>query len=138
MASDFQHVKLSDSVAAAPQLQPEEMAAVAAAGYRVVVNNRPDGEVPGQPTSEEIRAAVEAAGMRYVYYPINAFNFPGDDLAGIRDLFDSDDAPVLAFCRSGTRSTNLWISSRDGEARAAALQRGQQLGFDVSAASAYG
>ena len=137
MASDFQHVKLSDSVAAAPQLQPEEMAAVAAAGYRVVVNNRPDGEVPGQPTSEEIREAVEAAGMRYVYYPINAFNFPGDDLAGIRDLFDSDDAPVLAFCRSGTRSTNLWISSRDGEARPAALQRGQQLGFDVSTAAAY-
>jgi sulfide:quinone oxidoreductase len=111
------------------------MVAVAAAGYRVVINNRPDGEVPGQPSSEDMRSAVEAAGMAYVYYPLNAFNYPGEDIAAMRALFDNASEPVLAFCRSGTRSTNLWISTREGAERAAALQRAQQLGFDVSMAA---
>ena len=135
MAADFPHVRLTDSVAVAPQLTPEGMAAVAAAGYRVVINNRPDGEVPGQPSSEIMRSAAEAAGLRYVYYPLNAFNYPGDDLLAMRELFDNAAEPVLAFCRSGTRSTNLWISTRDGDMRVAALQRARQLGFDVSMAA---
>jgi uncharacterized protein (TIGR01244 family) len=134
MVTDFPHVRLTESVAVAPQLTPEGMVAVAAAGYRVVINNRPDGEVPEQLSSDVMRAAAEAAGLRYVYYPLDAFNYPGDDISPIRELFDNGADPVLAFCRSGTRSTNLWISTREGEGRAAAMERAQQLGFDVSMA----
>jgi sulfide:quinone oxidoreductase len=131
MEDSFRHVKLTASVAAAPQLQPEDMAAVANAGYQVVINNRPDGEALDQPTSAAMEAAAQAAGLEYHYYPLNAFNYPGDDLAAMRALFDGD-RPVLAFCRSGTRSTNLWISTRAADGRDEAREHAQRLGFDVS------
>lgn len=132
MQDGFPHIKLTDAVAAAPQLQPQDMPAVAAAGYRVLINNRPDGEEPHQPSSEMIRAAAEDAGLDYHYYPLNAFNYPGDDLAAMRGLFDDTENPVLAFCRSGTRSTSLWISSRQDADKEGARKHARQLGFDVS------
>jgi uncharacterized protein (TIGR01244 family) len=132
MESAFRHVKLSETVAAAPQLHPSDMSEVAAAGYRVVVNNRPDGEALDQPTSAEMAAAAEAAGLEYHYYPLNAFNYPGETPSAMAALFDDASRPVLAFCRSGTRSTNLWITTRSGEAQAVARQHAQRLGFDVS------
>jgi uncharacterized protein (TIGR01244 family) len=131
MQDSFRHVQLTDTVATAPQLEPGDMAAVAAAGFRVVINNRPDGEALGQPSSEELRTAAEAAGLEYHYYPLNAFNYPGDDVPAMAALFDGE-RPVLAFCRSGTRSTNLWISSRDEAGRDAAREHAQRLGYDVS------
>ena len=131
MQDNLRYIKLTDTVAASPQILAEDMPAVAAAGYKVVINNRPDGEAMGQPTSEELRQAAEAAGLEYHYYPLNAFNYPGDDLATMAALFD-DPRGVFAFCRSGTRSSNLWISSRSGDARDEARQHAQQLGFDVS------
>lgn len=132
MANDFRYVKLSETVAAAPQLYPEDMPRVAEAGYRVVINNRPDGEVANQPGDAVMRAAAEAAGLDYVYYPVNAFNYPGDDIALMARYFDDESRPVLAFCRSGTRSTNLWVSSRPADAQEAARARARSLGFDTS------
>jgi uncharacterized protein (TIGR01244 family) len=132
MQDGLRHVALTETIAATPQVQPEDMPAIAAAGYQVVINNRPDGESLGQPTSEELRAAAESAGLEYHYYPLNAFNYPGDDLAAMASLFDDSARPVFAFCRSGTRSSNLWISSRDDSHREQARQHAQQLGFDVS------
>ena len=132
MQDGLRHIALTDTVAAEPQIQPEDMAAVAAAGYKVVINNRPDGEALGQPSSEDLRRAAERAGLEYHYYPLNAFNYPGDELPAITELFDNPERPVFAFCRSGTRSTNLWISSRAADARDDARHHAQQLGFDVS------
>ncbi|EAQ99350.1 TIGR01244 family sulfur transferase [Congregibacter litoralis] len=128
---NLRYIKLTDTVAASPQITADDMSAVAAAGYKIVINNRPDGEAMGQPTSEELRQAAEAAGLEYHYYPLNAFNYPGDDLSAMAALFD-DPRGVFAFCRSGTRSSNLWISSRSGDAQGQARQHAQQLGFDVS------
>lgn len=125
------YVVLTDTVAASPQIQAGDMVAIAAAGYQVVINNRPDGESMGQPSSDELQAAAVAAGLEYHYYPLNAFNYPGDDISAMAGLFDGD-RPVFAFCRSGTRSSNLWVSSRAPQEREAARQHAQQLGFDVS------
>ena len=126
------YVQLNDHVAVAGQIQPHDMAAIAAAGYRSIVNNRPDGEAADQPSSAVLQAAAQAAGLEYHYYPLNAFNYPGDDVAAISALFDDPDKPAFAFCRSGTRSTNLWISSRAPDDRESARQHARQLGFDVS------
>ena len=126
------YVQLNDHVAVAGQIQPHDMAAIAAAGYRLIVNNRPDGEAPDQPSSAVLQAAAQAAGLEYHYYPLNAFNYPGDDVAAISALFDDPAKPAFAFCRSGTRSTNLWISSRAPHDREPARQHARQLGFDVS------
>jgi sulfide:quinone oxidoreductase len=138
MEHSFRHIRLTATVAAAPQLLPEDMTAVAAAGFKTIINNRPDGEVVDQPTSEQMRTAAECAGLRYVYYPLNAFNYPGEDTAAVRELFDDAANPALAFCRSGTRSANLWISSRHAEERDAARVHVRQLGFDVSMSLAGG
>ena len=126
------YVQLNDHVAVAGQIQPHDMAAIAAAGYRSIVNNRPDGEALDQPSSAVLQAAAQAAGLEYRYYPLNAFNYPGNDLAAISALFDDPAKPAFAFCRSGTRSTNLWISSRAPDDREPARQHARQLGFDVS------
>lgn len=126
------HVKLTPTVAAAPQIQIDDLASIAAAGFKLVINNRPDGETPDQPSSSDLQSAAEAAGLDYVYYPLNAFNYPGEDLSAMAALFDDESRPVFAFCRSGTRSSNLWVSSREPEARDQARRRAHELGFDVS------
>ena len=128
----MQIIRLNDHVGVSGQLLPEDMQAIAEAGYRVVINNRPDGEAPDQPSSEELAAAASAAGLDYHYYPLNAMNYPGSDLAAMAALFDDASRPVFAFCRSGTRSSNLWISSRSPESADAARRHAHNLGFDVS------
>ncbi|HAN27148.1 MAG TPA: TIGR01244 family phosphatase, partial [Haliea salexigens] len=85
------------------------------AGFKVLINNRPDGEAPGQPTSAEFAAAAAENGLEYVYYPVTGMNFPGPDLPGLAATFENAEGPVLAFCRSGTRSINLWLATRSAE-----------------------
>ncbi|WP_116365121.1 TIGR01244 family sulfur transferase [Parahaliea mediterranea] len=130
-------VRLSDSVAASEQISPADMPAIAEAGFRVVFNNRPDGEVPGQPSSAEMAAAAAAAGLEYRFLPVTAMNFPGAPLADIAAAFD-EGGPVLAFCRSGTRSTNLWVASRPEAERPQAREQARQLGYDLSMADRLG
>lgn len=128
----MQIISLTDSVGVAGQVLPEDMPAIAEAGYRVVINNRPDGESPDQPRSEDLAAAAAVAGLDYHYYPLSAMNYPGDDTAAMAALFDDESRPVFAFCRSGTRSSNLWISTRAADAMDAARRRANSLGFDIS------
>ena len=129
-------IQLQEHLAVAGQIMPEHVADIAAAGFKVLINNRPDGEEAGQPSQAEISAAAEAAGLEYHYMPVNAMNYPGPDLPAMKRLFDdADDRPVLAFCRTGTRCTNLWISSRDPEEREQAMAHAAALGFDTAMAS---
>lgn len=97
---------LSDTVlVAGRQLRPDDIAAVAAEGVVVLVNNRPDGEEPGQPASAEIEAAAGAAGLVYHHIPI-AGGIGPDQVAAMAAAMD--EGKTLAFCRSGTRSAWLW------------------------------
>lgn len=125
-------VKLNDSVAVSEQIRVEDVAAIAAQGYKVLVNNRPDGEAPDQPASAEIAAAAEAAGLGYYYFPVTATNFPGPDAKTMADLLNNPKQPVLAFCRTGTRCTNLWVSTREEEGKAAAVHQARTLGYDLA------
>ncbi|MFN2288501.1 MAG: TIGR01244 family sulfur transferase [Chromatocurvus sp.] len=128
----MQIINLTDSVGVAGQVQPGDMPAIAEAGYKVVINNRPDAESADQPGSAEIAEAARAAGLEYHYYPLNAMNYPGDDPAAMAALFDDESRPVFAFCRSGTRSSNLWISTRGVDTVDSARRRARDLGFDIS------
>ena len=104
-------------------------------GYKVLVNNRPDGEDPGQPGSAEIQAAAIAAGLEYHHLPVTAMNFPGPDVARMAQLFADESRPLLAFCRSGTRCANLWVATRPGADRALAEARARALGYDLGMAA---
>ena len=124
-------IKLTTSIAVSEQITPENVAEIAAAGYKVLVNNRPDGEEANQPSNADIAAAAQAAGMEYHYMPITAGNFPGPDFGRMRTLLDDTLRPVLAFCRSGTRCTNLWVASRDDGSSEQARAHARQLGYDL-------
>ncbi|MGZ5158331.1 MAG: TIGR01244 family sulfur transferase [Caldimonas sp.] len=100
---------LDGDVSVAPQLGPEAMAEARAAGFRSVINNRPDFEGgPGQPTNASIEAAARKEGLEYAFLPV-APNFQSsDEIARFAELLATLPKPILAFCRSGTRSGKLW------------------------------
>jgi uncharacterized protein (TIGR01244 family) len=96
----------------AAQLGPEHMAEVAALGFRSVVNNRPDFEAgPEQPTDAAVRVAAEAAGLTYRYLPVAPGHHSPDEIAAMAALLDELPGPVLAYCRSGARSTRLYVAA---------------------------
>jgi uncharacterized protein (TIGR01244 family) len=125
-------VKLTDSLSVSEQISPEDVAAIATAGFKVLVNNRPNGEAPEQPASDEIAIAAEAAGLSYYYLPVTAADFPGPDVGIMASLLDKPDEPVLAFCRSGTRCTNLWVATRGEGEVDAAVSLASGLGYDLT------
>jgi uncharacterized protein (TIGR01244 family) len=100
--------RLSDRIAVAAQLAPEAMAEVAAAGFKSVINNRPDHEGgPDQPTSASVEAAALAAGLQYAWQPVAPSLQTEDDIARFAELVARLPQPILAYCRSGTRSGRL-------------------------------
>lgn len=109
MSDSLPHHPLSDQFAVAPQLSPADMAAVAAAGFKSVINNRPDGEGgPDQPSNQDIEAAARAAGLEYCYQPVNGGNIQQQDVDAFASLLNQLPGPVLAFCRTGNRCSVLY------------------------------
>lgn len=107
MSVDVQ--RLSEELSVAPQLTPQDMAAAARAGFRSIVNNRPDFEGgPSQPTSASIEAAARAAGLEYAWLPVLPAFQSADEIARCAELLQALPKPILAFCRSGTRSGKLF------------------------------
>src|SRR6478609_11846876 len=103
---------IAPDVCVAPQLTPEAMAEAAQAGFRSVVNNRPDFEHgPGQPTSAEIEAAARAAGLEYRFLPVEGGYQSPEEIAAFARLLQELPRPLLAFCRSGARSTRLYLQA---------------------------
>ncbi len=101
--------QLDECTLVAGQIQASDIGELAAQGVAMIVNNRPDGEEPGQPASAEIAAAAEAAGLEYRYIPVAG----GFSYAQIDEMADAlDSGPTLVFCRSGTRSAFLWAMAR--------------------------
>ena len=98
----------TDTFATAPQLLPEDMATAAAQGFRTVINNRPDGEALDQPTAAAVGAAAAAAGLAYHHLPVVGGAITPEQVEEFKQLLATAQQPVLAFCRSGTRSTVLW------------------------------
>ena len=128
--------KVTEDFSVAPQIEPSDVRLAADQGFVMLINNRPDGEVPGQPTSEQMQAAAKAAGLGYVHIPF--VGRPTDAQAeAVRQAAEGANGPVLAFCRSGTRSITAWSI---GQALAGARPRDELLklgagaGYDLSAA----
>ncbi len=126
--------RLEDRIWVAGQIGPEDVAAAAKDGVTLIVNNRPDGEEPGQPAGAEIEAAARAAGLGYRHIPVGGPIRP-DQVAAMAEALDiAAEGKLLAFCKSGTRSTYLWALARrsqgaDGEGL---IDRAAQAGYDLS------
>ncbi|TVR95588.1 MAG: TIGR01244 family phosphatase [Rhodospirillales bacterium] len=100
--------RLTPNVSVASQISEEDVARLAALGFRTIVNNRPDGETPNQPPGAAIRAAAARHGLAYVDVPVVSGQLTEDDVAAAQMVLARADGPVLMFCNSGTRSTALW------------------------------
>ena len=107
--------KLTDDFSVAPQLTPDEMPAVAAAGFRTVICNRPDTEIGPDLCCEEMRVAAEAAGLVWFDNPIEAGGMTMENVDDQGKISTHGQKPVLAYCRSGTRSATAWAFSQAGE-----------------------
>jgi len=126
--------KIDDSISVAAQISPEDVADAAKAGFTMIINNRPDQEEPGQPSGEEIREAARASGLAYVAIPITHGGFSINQVEAMRDAMAKAEGPVLAFCRSGTRSTFCWAlaQGRAGEDPAELARKAANAGYDIS------
>jgi uncharacterized protein (TIGR01244 family) len=124
---------VDSSISVAPQIAPDDIAAIKAAGFVAVVNNRPDDEQEGQPAGDDIRAAALAAGLTYAAIPVGGGGFAHPQVAAMVDVLEGADGPVLAFCRSGTRSCNLWALARArmGDAPDELITKGAGAGYDL-------
>jgi uncharacterized protein (TIGR01244 family) len=124
--------KVTETFSVSPQIDPADLAAAAADGFTLVINNRPDAEVPVSLASAAMEAAARAAGLDYLYAPV--VGMPGPTtVEAVRDAVAAANGKVLAYCRSGTRSINTWAIGQRGAVPPDDLVRlGAAAGYDLS------
>lgn len=126
--------RINDRISVAPQIDPADVAEIASAGFVAIVNNRPDDEEAGQPEGDAVRTVAEALGVAYHAIPITHAGFSATQVEAMRDVLDNVDGPVLAYCRSGTRSANLWAlaEASRGEHPAGLIEQAAGAGYDLN------
>jgi sulfide:quinone oxidoreductase len=124
---------VTEGFAVAPQISEDDVPAIAAAGFKTIIANRPDGEGGiDQPRMGAIRTAAEAAGLIFVAIPFSGAPTP-DILERIQAALAEAPAPVLAYCRTGTRSITAWALTHGGQGNADdIIEAGAQAGYDLS------
>jgi uncharacterized protein (TIGR01244 family) len=130
--SDFR--RINENMLVSQQLAIGDVAAAADMGVSTIINNRPDGEDPGAPQGDDIAAAAAAAGVNYVAIPIGHSGFSEPQVSAMIAAMEQAEGPILAYCRSGTRSTFLWAlaSAKQGEDPATIARAAAQAGYDIS------
>jgi uncharacterized protein (TIGR01244 family) len=130
--TDFRKVTQDFSVA--PQIAVSDIAVAAERGFSLVINNRPDGEAPDQPTNAQMQAAAQAAGLDYVHIPVRG-GPTAEQVEAMRETVAAAKGPVLAFCRSGTRSITTWSLGQPHAGlrpRDELVRLGADAGYDLS------
>ena len=127
--------ELAPGLSAAGALGPGEIEALAASGVRTIVNNRPDNEDPGQFPADEARRLGEAHGIAYHHLPVTGPTLSRADVEAFAAVLRSAAQPIVAHCRSGTRSTLLWALTRldDGGDANALIATAARYGIDIAA-----
>ena len=124
--------QLTQGLSVSPQISVADMEQIAAAGFRAIICNRPDGEGADQPSFDEIAQAAHKAGLMARYLPIVAGKVGDSDAEDFDAALTELPGPVLAYCRTGTRSTTLWaLSQSDRRALADILERAKGAGYDM-------
>ncbi|MEZ5685426.1 MAG: TIGR01244 family sulfur transferase [Paracoccaceae bacterium] len=126
--------QLTPEIAVAPQITPEDVAEAARLGFRTLIDNRPDEEVGAELGAEAMRAAAEAAGLAFHHLPYYPGEMTPELVAEFETVMAAVEAPVLAYCRSGTRSSHLWAMSQAGRMPIEEIvSRAAKWGYDHSA-----
>ncbi|MGE0044339.1 MAG: TIGR01244 family sulfur transferase [Hyphomonadaceae bacterium] len=129
-----QFIPVAPGFSVAPQLKAEDFAAAGRAGFKLIVNNRPDGEAPDQLAGAAAAAAAASAGLAYQAIPVS-----GQPNAAAIDAMaaalDNAEGPLLSYCRSGTRSITLWAlaeAQRKKRAPDDLIALAKAAGYDLS------
>jgi len=125
--------ELDQVMSVSGQIRPGDVDRLKQAGIRMIVNNRPDGEEPGQPRAADIEAAAEQAGIAYRFVPIQRGIGPSD-VEAMQEAIEACDGKLLAFCRSGNRSALAWAMARreQGASIEELEQAASKAGIDLS------
>ena len=125
---------VDETFAVAPQMQPEALAALAAAGFTAVICNRPDAEEPDQPHLDDMRNAAQVAGLAFHHIPVSGGLFPPAAVAAFGAVRRGTEGKVLGYCRTGTRAITLdALANITGLSAAERLSRAKAAGYDLSA-----
>lgn len=100
--------EITPDYSVSPQIAPEDVAGIAARGFRAIMCNRPDGESADQPAVDAVRAEAERLGLAFAYVPVVSGSIEPENVADFRAAVDALPGPLLAYCRSGTRCRLLW------------------------------
>ena len=124
---------LTPDYAVSPQITPEDIPRIKAAGFTRIIGNRPDSEVTPDVSTEAIRAAAEAAGLDWVSNPVSGSGMTPENVATQGEATSEAGGPVFAYCRSGTRSAIVWAFSQAGKIPVDMLiEAGARGGYDLS------
>lgn len=125
--------QLTPSLTVSPQLEAADVEAAARQGFRAIIDNRPDGEEPGQITAAQMEALAAEHGMGFAHVPVIPGKAGESDVAAMVAALHRLEGPVLAYCRTGTRSTTLWALSQVGSQPAGEiLESASAAGYDLS------
>jgi uncharacterized protein (TIGR01244 family) len=130
--------QLTDRILVAPQIAAVDVMDAAQAGVTLIINNRPEDESPDQTPGTEIEAAARAAGLEYVAIPVTHAGFAEWQVMAMADALAKTDGKILAYCRSGTRSTLLWALAQasNGEHPAVLAEKAADAGYDLTPVAA--
>ena len=126
--------QITETVFASPQIGTDAVAQAKALGIVRIINNRPEGESEDQTPGAEIEAFAREMGIDYVAIPVTHAGFSQAQVAAMHQALESAGGPVLAYCRSGTRSTLLWALARAkaGDNPAVIASKAAAAGYDIS------
>jgi uncharacterized protein (TIGR01244 family) len=130
--------KLTDDVLVAPQISLEAVAEAKAQGVTLIINNRPEDESADQTPGPDIETVARAAGLDYIAIPVTHAGFAEWQVTAMADALDKSDGKVLAYCRSGTRSTLLWglAQASTGHHPAVLSEAAADAGYDLTPVAA--
>lgn len=125
---------ITPNLSVSGQISPSDVAELKAMGFKAIVGNRPDGEEAGQPEWTEILKAAEEAGLATAFIPITPGTLSDEQALAFRKAVTGFDKPVLAFCRTGTRSAQLWaVAARDRLSSDEVIRMAATAGYDLGA-----
>jgi len=123
---------LDANLSASPQLTPDDVANAAAHGFRTIIDNRPDGEEPGQPSAATIRAAARDHGLAFVHIPVVSGQVGDSNVDAMTRALAEQPGPALGYCRTGTRVATLWALAQSGMVEPdVLLNSAREAGYDL-------
>lgn len=122
--------RITDDIWAGQQIFPADLEKLKSAGFKSIINNRPDGEAPMQPTGDDLEKAAKKAGFDYAFIPMHGLSI--DSILASEDAFNELPKPILCFCTSGTRSAMLWCFAAVKDLGIeSVLERSLKAGYDL-------